>query len=199
MALPGQRVLQLRITLEEIRPVIWRRVLVPGRVRLNRLHDMFQAAMGWTDSHLHQFRVDGALYGMQLDEYPEEELDETAFTVIGAVGKVRRFFYDYDFGDDWNHEVVVEEVTSWPSGLKHAVCLDGQRACPPEDVGGTPGYAEFLEVLADPDHEEHEHYGGLVGWRFRSRGVLVGRDEYCVAAGAGAGLAAPVVLVFLSR
>ena len=138
--------------------MIWRRLLVPGGVSLNRLHDMFQAAMGWTDSHLHQFRVDGAVYGSQLDDYPEDELDETAFTVIGAVGKVRRFFYDYDFGDDWNHEVVVEEVTSWPAGLKHAVCLDGQRACPPEDVGGTPGYEEFLRVLADPDHHEHEHY-----------------------------------------
>jgi hypothetical protein len=166
VALRGQRVLQLRITLEDIRPVIWRRVLVPGSVHLNRLHDMFQAAMGWTDSHLHQFRVDGLLYGMHFDDYPEEELDETEATVIGAVGEVRRFFYDYDFGDDWNHEVVVEEVTSWPWGLKHAVCLDGQRACPPEDVGGPPGYADFLEVLADPDHEEYEHFMGWSGGSF---------------------------------
>src|SRR5258708_13960973 len=107
--------------LEGVQPVIWRRLLVPGGVRLNRLHDMFQAAMGWTDSHLHQFRVDGSLYGMQLDDYPDDELDEKAATVIGAVGKVRRFFYDYDFGDDWNHEVVVEEISSGPSVFNHAV------------------------------------------------------------------------------
>lgn len=161
MALPGQRVLQLRVTLEDVRPVVWRRLLVPGGVRLNRLHDMFQAAMGWTDSHLHQFRVDGVVYGMQFDDYPEDELDEMAHTVIGTVGKVRRFFYDYDFGDNWRHEVVVEEVTAWPFGLKYAVCLDGQRACPPEDVGGTPGYEDFLRVLADPEHDEYEH---MVGW-----------------------------------
>jgi hypothetical protein len=166
VALSGQTVLQLRITLEEIRPVIWRRLLVPGSVRLSRLHDMFQAAMGWTDSHLHQFRVDGTLYGMQIDDYPEEELDETAFTVIGALGKVRRFLYDYDFGDNWNHEVVVEEITSWAQGLKHAVCLDGQRACPPEDVGGPPGYEEFLQVLADPDHDEYEQYMTWSGGNF---------------------------------
>lgn len=148
----------MRIALEEVRPVIWRRLLVPGSVRLNRLHEMLNVAMGWTDSHLHQFRVEGALYGMQFDEYPDEELDEAAFTVVGAVGKVRRFFYDYDFGDDWKHEVVVEEVSSWPWGLKHAVCLGGERACPPEDVGGVPGFEEFLEALADPDHEDHERF-----------------------------------------
>jgi hypothetical protein len=101
------------------------------------------------------------MYGTQLDDYPEEELDETAYTVTGAVGQDRRFFYDYDFGDDWNHEVVVEEASLWPQALKHAVCLDGQRACPPEDVGGSPGYEEFLRVLADPHHEEHEH---LMRW-----------------------------------
>ncbi len=161
MALPGQRVLQLWISLEEIHPVIWRRLLVPGGVRLNRLHDMFQAVMGWTNSHLHQFRVEGLVFGPQFDDCPEEELDEKGFTVIGVVGKVRKFFYDYDFGDGWNHEVVVEEVSSWPWGLKHAVCLDGKRACPPEDVGGPPGYEEFLRVLADPDHEEYRH---LVVW-----------------------------------
>jgi Plasmid pRiA4b ORF-3-like protein len=161
VALPGQKVLQLRIALEEVRPVIWRRLLVPGSVRLNRLHEMLNTAMGWTDSHLHQFRVDGALYGMQFDDYPDDELDEAAFTVIGAVGMVRRFFYDYDFGDDWNHEVVVEDVSSWPWGLKHAVCLGGERACPPEDVGGVPGFEEFLEVLADPDHEDRER---MVVW-----------------------------------
>jgi Plasmid pRiA4b ORF-3-like protein len=151
-------VLLLQMALEEVRPAIWRRLLVPGAVKLDRLHDVFQAAMDWTDSHLHQFRVDGLVYGTQLDDYPEEELDEKSYTLFEVMGTLRRFFYDYDFGDDWNHEAVVDEVTSWPSDLKHAVCLDGQRACPPEDVGGPSGYREFLQVWADPDHEEYERF-----------------------------------------
>jgi len=159
--------------LEEIRPVIWRRLLVPGGVPLPKLHGMFQAAMGWTDSHLHQFRVDGSLYGTQIDDYPEDELDEASLTVIGALRAVRRFFYDYDFGDDWNHEVVVEDIETTRFGLKHAVCLDGQRACPPEDVGGVGGYEEFLEVLADPDHEEYERYRIWSGGRFDSEAFSV--------------------------
>jgi hypothetical protein len=154
-------VLQLRVSLVDVRPVIWRRVLVPGGARLPRFHRVLQAAMGWTDSHLHQFRIGEALWGMHFDDWPEEEQDEAAVTVAGAVGGVRRFFYDYDFGDDWNHEVVVEDLWRGPRGLKHAVCVDGQRACPPEDVGGPPGYEDFVRVLADSSDEEHEH---MVAW-----------------------------------
>ena len=146
--------------------MVWRRLLVPGGVRLNRLHEMFQAGMGWTNSHLHQFRIGDALYGSQFDEYPENELDERSVTVIGAVGKVRRFFYDYDFGDGWEHEVVVEDITSWPYGLKHAVCVDGERACPPEDVGGPGGYDDFVRVLADRSHEDFEHFNAWSGGDF---------------------------------
>jgi hypothetical protein len=159
-------VLQVRITLEELRPVIWRRLLVPGNVTLGRLHDIFQAAMGWTDSHLHQFRIAGVLYGMHVGERPGNQLDEQTYTAIGAVGSVRRFFYDYDFGDNWNHEVVLEGVTLWPWGLKYAVCLDGQRSCPPEDVGGPSGYEELLRVLADPEHDDYEHLKAWSGGGF---------------------------------
>ena len=118
--------------------MVWRRLLVPGGVRLPRLHGMFQAVMGWTDSHLHQFRINDSIYGMQGDDYPDDELDEASVTVIGALRGVRRFFYDYDFGDDWNHEVVVEDLTTTTLGLKHGVCLDGQRACPARTWVGRP-------------------------------------------------------------
>jgi len=154
---PGQVVLQLRVVLEDIRPAIWRRLLVPGGVRLPRFHQMLQAAMGWTDSHLHQFRIDGVLWGMHFDDWSDDELDEATVTVAGAVGPSRRFVYDYDFGDSWEHEVVVEDRWSGGRGLKHAVCLAGERSCPPEDVGGVPGYADLLRVLADPADAEHEH------------------------------------------
>ena len=162
-----QPVFQLRIRLEGIDPPVWRRVLVPGGANLSRLHGIFQAAMGWTDSHLHSFTIGDALYGMQVEDYPEDELDETEHTVFVALrGSVRRFVYEYDFGDSWTHEVVVEDVTWAPYVLKHGVCLDGGGACPPEDVGGTGGYAEFLEALADPLHEEHDNYLVWVGYKF---------------------------------
>jgi Plasmid pRiA4b ORF-3-like protein len=162
-----QPVFQLRIRLEGINPPVWRRLLVPGGVRLAKLHDIFQAAMGWTNSHLHSFTIDDQLYGMQVDEFPEEELDETEYTVLVALrGGVRRFVYDYDFGDSWTHEVVVEDVTWAPHTLKFGVCLDGEGACPPEDVGGIGGYAHFLEALADPLHEEHDDMLVWAGFKF---------------------------------
>ncbi len=162
-----QPVFQLRIRLEGIDPPVWRRILVPGGAKLSRLHDIFQAAMGWTSSHLHSFTIDGTLYGMQVEDYPDEELDETEHTVFVALrGNLRRFVYEYDFGDSWTHEVVVEDVSWSPYVLKHGVCLDGQGACPPEDVGGTGGYEEFLEALADPLHEEHDNYLVWVGFKF---------------------------------
>ena len=162
-----QPVFQLRICLEEIDPPVWRRILVPGGAKLSKLHDMFQAAMGWTNSHLHSFSIDGKLYGTHIDDYPEDELDETEYTVSFALrGSLRRFSYEYDFGDSWSHEVVVEDIGWTPHVLKHGVCLDGGGACPPEDVGGTGGYEEFLEALADPLHEEHDNYLVWVGYKF---------------------------------
>ncbi len=154
------------MVLQDVDPVVWRRLLVPGAVRLTKLHDMLNVAMGWTDSHLHQFRVGDALYGMHLDDWADDEIDEKEMTVLQALRKERRFFYDYDFGDSWEHEVVIEELTWSYFGLKFAVCIDGQNACPPEDVGGTSGYRDFLDAIAEPHHEEHESYLEWVGGTF---------------------------------
>lgn len=153
---PGQPVLQLRVVLDAVEPVVWRRVLVPGNVRLDKLHRMIQAAMGWTDSHLHSFRVGDQLFGMQFDEYPEDELDEKSVTVLQAFGDSPLVAYEYDFGDSWLHAVHVEDFWRMPIGLRFGVCIAGENACPPEDCGGAPGYVHLLRVLADPDHEEHE-------------------------------------------
>ena len=163
---PGQSVFQLRVTLDEVVPTVWRRLLVPGGVRLGRLHGMLQAAMGWTDSHLHSFTIGEQLFGSHFDDYPDEELNEKDVTVTRAIGGHRRFFYEYDFGDSWQHEVVVEDHTRLPWGLRYAVCLDGQNACPPEDCGGPGGYAGLLEVLADAGHEDHERLTMWVGGPF---------------------------------
>jgi len=163
---PGQSVFRLRIQLQDVEPVVWRRVLVPGSVRLAKLSEMLLAAMGWTNSHLHAFRVGDKHFGMHFEDWAEDEIDEKSVTVLQALREERRFLFEYDFGDSWDHEVFVEELTWSYFGLKFAVCLDGENACPPEDVGGTPGYAYFLEAIADPSHEEHDSYLEWIGGSF---------------------------------
>lgn len=158
---PGQPIFQLRIELNDAHVPIWRRILVPGSVRVAKLHYMLQAAMGWTNSHLHSFEIDGTRYGMQFDNYPEGELDEKAFTVLRALGDAAKFEYEYDFGDGWDHAITVEALRRPQIGIKYGVCLDGAGACPPEDCGGVWGYKNLVEVLADPTREE---YGELREW-----------------------------------
>ena len=160
---PGQPVVECTIELREVQPRVWRRLLVPGSVRLDKLHRMFQAAMGWEDCHLHAFEFGGERYGMQFDDYPEGELQEKDFTVVTAVGANERFTYEYDFGDSWEHQITVHRVGRMTKGLKFAVCLEGANAGPPEDVGGSWGYEHLLAVLADPSHEEFQQLSEWVG------------------------------------
>lgn len=171
---PGRAVFQLRIRLVDIEPVVWRRLLVPGGARLDKLHRIFQAAMGWQDYHLHSFEIGGSLYGTHIDDYPEEELDERTVTVERASKESRSFSYEYDFGDGWSHEIAVEKSWRTPQAPKWAVCLDGGGACPPEDCGGPGGYADLLDILADPTHDEYEH---MLGWA----GGLIDPEEFDLA------------------
>jgi Plasmid pRiA4b ORF-3-like protein len=168
---PSQPTFQLRIELVDIEPAIWRRILVPASARLSKLHEMFQATMGWTNSHLHSFEVGDERYGMHLDDDWDDdpdEIDETTVTVLQVLRGHERFRYVYDFGDNWCHDGVIEDEIGSPFGLKFAVCVDGQNACPPEDCGGAGGFAELLEALADPSHEEHEEYLGWIGGSYDS-------------------------------
>ena len=177
---PGQSVFCLRIQLREVHPVIWRRVLVPGSVRMAKLAYMLIAAMGWNDTHLHGFRVGQKEYGMHVDDWPEEEIDEKTVTVLQTLRNEKRFVFDYDFGDSWEHDVMVEDLTWSYFGLKYAVVLDGQNACPPDDVGGTYGYADFLEAIRDPAHEEHDGWIEWVGGSFDpSEFDLAGANALC--------------------
>jgi hypothetical protein len=157
---------QLRISLMEHKPTIWRRLLVPGEIKLSKLHMVFQAAMGWEDYHLHYFEIEGQRYGIPDEEFEIEDIDDEGVVFIDVIKAPMRFFYEYDFGDSWRHEVVIESIDLVSFMLKFAVCLDGQRACPPEDCGGTGGYKEFLEAIVNPDHEEHDDYVGWVGKYF---------------------------------
>jgi hypothetical protein len=163
---PRQSVFRLRIQLNDVDPVIWRRLLVPGSVRMSKLADILIGAMGWTNSHLHAFRVGDARYGMQAEDWPENEIDEKTVTVLQSLREERRFVFDYDFGDSWEHEVVIEELEWTHLGLKYAVCLEGANACPPEDVGGARGYSDFLEAIVDPAHDDHQSFLDWVGGPF---------------------------------
>jgi hypothetical protein len=158
---------QLKITIQEIRPPIWRRVRVPGRMSLEALHRVIQIVFGWTNSHLHEFRIGETSYG-QPDELSETEmLDERRVSVADALGKkTKRFVYTYDFGDDWRHEAVVEKVEPAGPGEDRAVCLAGKRHGPPEDCGGPWGYLEFLEAIHDPRHEQYEEMLEWIGGGF---------------------------------
>jgi len=162
-------VFELRVTLREIAPAIWRRLRVPAEVPLNLLHEVLQIAFGWTNSHLHDFEIGGARFGMADVEDEMLCVDECA-SPVGAVAPLgATFVYRYDFGDDWEHEVVVERIDESRRGDSLAiVCLDGARACPPEDCGGTSGYDRLLEILADPQDEEYREMKTWVGRRFDS-------------------------------
>lgn len=163
------KIYQLKITLNDIRPRIWRRILVPGEFTLLQLHDVLQVVMGWTNSHLHQFTISGEDYG-----YPEDDIfgelgikDETHCKINNMIPKEGfRFSYTYDFGDNWQHTVTVEKFLPANKGIRYPTCLKGKRACPPEDVGGHWGYGTFLEAVNDPTHPEHEEYLTWIGEKF---------------------------------
>jgi hypothetical protein len=160
---------QLKITLSGIIPPIWRRIQVPSSIKLCCLHSAIQVAMGWTDSHLHQFEKDGKNWGVpEWDEFNEFDLIDESKTLLANVLKTEgdSMSYQYDFGDDWQHGVVLEKILPVESALKHPLCLAGERRCPPEDVGGVFGYQEFLEVIFDPNHEEYEQHVRWAGGHF---------------------------------
>jgi hypothetical protein len=150
---------RFKITLQGIVPAVWRRIEVPSDYSFWDLHVAIQDAMGWTDSHLHVFRVGEEQVGIPDEDAFEGDapylpgweirMDEY-FTEAGDVAP-----YEYDFGDGWEHEVLLEEIAPRAPKTKYPRCLAGERACPPEDCGGVPGYENMLEILADPDHEEH--------------------------------------------
>jgi hypothetical protein len=150
-------VYELRVQLRDIEPPIWRTLEVPGTATLEDVHYAIQVAMGWQNSHLHQFTIGKHRYGMvDLDEVDElgDLKDERAHVLQDVARRGASFLYEYDFGDSWEHDVKVQRVS--PTAKRVAPrCLGGERACPPEDCGGAPGYANLLEALSDPNHEEH--------------------------------------------
>jgi len=165
---PAKQVYQFKITLLGIKPKVWRRIQIK-ECFLGDLHWHIQGAFGWTNSHLHDFDVGPDRYGipsmLDMEEMPECR-DSTKTHLSGLLpkdGKPFAFKYTYDLGDNWEHEVLFEGVVATPRKIKYPVCVEGERACPPEDCGGEVGYEHLLAVLGDPTHEEHADYQEWVG------------------------------------
>ena len=166
-ASPSFLLLQFKIALQEISPVIWRRIQVPDGT-LADLHCYIQDAFGWEDYHMHQFEIAGERYGTPVPDdfdFGVAMTDESSVLLSDLLpksGKRQKWVYEYDLGDGWRHKVIFEGYPPIDPKAKYPICLEGERACPPEDVGGPWGYAEYLLAISDRKHELHEDY---MEWR----------------------------------
>jgi hypothetical protein len=161
----GNSIVSLKVTLRGIKPPIWRRLLVPGTMTLADLHQAIQAAMGWEDCHLHVFDIAGRQYGDR--DTVDDVADEHRLTLNSLVKSgVARFAYTYDFGDNWEHTVIIEKRPPPLAPTSCPTCVAGKRNCPPEDCGGPWGYERLLAALADPAHPEHAEQIEWLGEEF---------------------------------
>ncbi len=160
---------QIQIALRGFKPKIWRRVLIPSDLLLSDFHYVIQAVMGWTNSHLHQFVQYGIFYsepseGMWDDMDTEDYTDIRVSDLLGQ--EKDTLIYEYDFGDSWEHQIVLEKILPEAIEIQLPVCLKGKMNCPTEDSGGVWGYTEMLEILKQPEHEEYEDYIEWLGDEF---------------------------------
>lgn len=164
----GQTAYIIKITLLGSKPPIWRCFCVPGQTTLDRLHDVIQIVMGWQESHLHCFEIDGQRYSEAPEDMDTDGQEEGNFRLCDLVPRAKtKFSYEYDFGDGWQHTLIVDSIETVPPGHRVRVtCLAGEGSCPPEDVGGPDGYKEFLAALDNPKHPEHESYREWCGGGF---------------------------------
>jgi hypothetical protein len=160
-------VYQIKVTLKGSKPPIWRRLQVTSETTLVQLHHILQQVMGWEGSHLYQFVISGITYGEPAMLGELDAKDARTATLEALVPREKStFLYEYDFGDSWDHELLVEKRLPREAGKRYPVCLTGKRACPPEDCGGIWGYASLLEAIRDPEHPEHEEMLEWVGGAF---------------------------------
>jgi hypothetical protein len=164
MAAPGDPVLKIRITLIDVdSPRVWRETIIPATYTLDRVHMVIQQAMGWRQSHMHVFRIAGREYGTLTLDGELEFLDERVFRLGDLVSPGDLIGYEYDFGDSWEHEIRIEAAEEAAVGMTYPACTAGQGACPPEDSGGTPGFADFKEIIAGPPSQERDELRSWAG------------------------------------
>ncbi|TAJ12850.1 plasmid pRiA4b ORF-3 family protein [Marinilabiliaceae bacterium JC017] len=165
------KIYQIQVALKGSKPKIWRRLLVPSTVTLPELHQVIQIAMGWSNTHLYQFIKNCMFYLERMEDNDFwDEMDNVDCTDVKVSDLLKRekdkIVYEYDFGDSWEHNVILEKVLPVDSAIKYPVCLTGRMSCPPEDCGGIWGYAQMLEVLQDPKHEEYDRCKEWLGGDF---------------------------------
>src|SRR5262245_42809083 len=164
---------EIKVTLKVVGPSIWRRIQVRNDTTLGALHAVIQLAMGWGDSHQHHFivgkspnlRLIGAPIPYEGDDLPvEENEDQIVISTVLSATKPK-IVYEYDFGDSWEHEVVLEKILDGEARANYPRCIAGENACPPEDVGGVWGYVNFLQAINNPEHNQREEFLEWVGDR----------------------------------
>jgi len=164
----ARKVYQLKVTLKGSKPPIWRRLLIASSVTLPELHSVLQVVMGWSDYHLHQFTAAGREYGVAdpnfgMDDVTDEKGVRLDRLLVREKDSIR---YEYDFGDGWEHVILLEKVLPPEPGKALPACIKAKGACPPEDVGGLWGYYNFLDAIKDPTHSEHEELKEWIGGEF---------------------------------
>lgn len=165
------KIYQIQISLKGFKPKIWRRILIQSDLPLADFHKVIQTTMGWTNSHLHQFIKNGTFY---TKRYPGDvlwdEMDNVDYLDMSISDLLKKekekITYEYDFGDSWEHEIVLEKINPDDKEAKYPLCLTAKNNCPPEDCGGVWGYADMLDILKHPDHEEYESYIEWLGKEF---------------------------------
>jgi Plasmid pRiA4b ORF-3-like protein len=160
-------VYQMKVTLEDSKPPIWRRIQVSSTVTLYKLHQILQVVMGWSNYHLHEFNIDGVHYGEPSPDNLYKVRNEKTVKLSQVVSKEgAKFAYIYDFGDYWYHKILVEKILPPESDKHYPICIKVNRACPPEDCGGIGGYYDFLEIIQNPDDPKHDQMLEWVGGSF---------------------------------
>ncbi len=159
----NKNVYQIKISLKYIKPMVWRRFLVEDSIKLPDLHKVIQTVMGWTNSHLHQFIIKEMFYGGPNEDSFEEIVDYRKIKLKSVLScEKEKIKYEYDFGDRWEHELVLENILNNQT-IKYPICLAGKRNCPPEDCGGPYGYMDLLKIVVDPNHEEYKEMKSWIG------------------------------------
>lgn len=174
---------RLRVTLDDVEPPVTRTLDVPADIRLDRLHAALQAAFGWADYHLWEFRTGDVGWGVPDPDWPDGPLDARKTTLWQAIedSGAETLAYLYDFGDGWEHTVEIQRFDDAEPGNKYPVLIEASGRCPPEDVGGPWGYADFLDAIADPDHEQHDDIKEWHGEDFDPEEVPIDRLKADVA------------------
>lgn len=169
--MPMKSTYQIKISLRSMKPKIWRRILIPSDMKLSDFHKVIQTTMGWTNSHLHQFIKDNTYYLLRMkdDEFWDDidNVDYRKMKVSDLLAfEKEKIIYEYDFGDSWYHDIVLEEILPFNKEQPLPLCIKGKMNCPPEDCGGVWGYMQMLEILSQPDHQEYKSYLGWLGDKF---------------------------------